>query len=302
VPDLSLAPTPSDSAALGDVPLDSQVALAGGLADTSLDLSLPIEAPPDAPQRRSAAAVPDASAPAPLTQETSRPLRRTVEAPAPVTSRQAPQQQPAPAVPQPAANNPAPTTTAPTATAPAPTPSTPAPPPAVPAPVARMTAGTTLAMRSADQICTDNTREGARLRAVVDQDVTGTNGARIPRGSQVTLVVSQLKRAASANDRTVFALAAESIEIGGVSYPLTASVDTFAIKPKTRGLLGAVVGAAVGAAAARAAGADTKEAIAGAAVGAAGGALVGRQMLAGDGCVERNATVRATLRADLTLR
>lgn len=163
----------------------------------------------------------------------------------------------------------------------------------------RIASGSTLSLRSADQVCTDGSREGARFRAVTQDEVVGSNGVRIPQGTFVTFVVSKLARAGG---NVEFAVLPESIEIQGTSQPLSGTTDTVAIKAKKRALFGALVGAAVGAAATKAAGGDTKQAIAGSVVGAAAGAAVGNRIISGDGCIERNALLRITTRSDLTLK
>src|SRR5687767_1239320 len=134
------------------------------------------------------------------------------------------------------------------------------------APVAapgRIAAGSVLSLKSTSQICTDKTAQGAKFTAVVQQNVSGSNGATIPAGTHVTFIVDRLKRAQNANEKSEFSVAPQSIELEGNSYPLTATVDAVAIKQKSRSLLGALAGAAAAAAAAKAAGGDTKQTVAG---------------------------------------
>jgi hypothetical protein len=177
----------------------------------------------------------------------------------------------------------------------------PAAPPAAVASPGRIPAGAVLALRSADQVCSDKTQQGARFRAVLQQEVTGSNGATIPQGTIVTFVVDRAKRA-SGNEKAEFSVAPEALELGGDRYPISATVDQVTIKQKSRSVLGALAGAAVTAAATRAAGGDTKQTIAGGVVGGAAGAVIGNQIRAGDGCIEKNATMRITLASDITMR
>jgi hypothetical protein len=168
-------------------------------------------------------------------------------------------------------------------------------------PPARIAAGSLISLRSADQVCTDKTKEGARFRGIVQDDVEGENGGRIHKGSVVTFVVASLKRGNTPTEKTDFSVAAQSVQINGSDYPLEATTDAVTIKAKSRGLFGALAGAAVGAAAAKAGGGDTKQAIAGGVVGGAAGAVVGGQLKTGDGCIEKNAPIRITLQSAVTL-
>lgn len=165
---------------------------------------------------------------------------------------------------------------------------------------ARIPAGAAISLRSSDQVCTDKSREGAKFRGVVQQDVIGSNGGTIPRGTVITFVVDRLKRA-GANEKPEFSIAPESMELEGERYPLTATVDAVTIRPKKVGLMGALVGAAAVAAATRAAGGDAKQTVAGGVAGGAAGAVIGNQLKTGDGCIERNGTIRITLREDVTV-
>lgn len=165
----------------------------------------------------------------------------------------------------------------------------------------RIAAGSAISLRSADQVCTDKTREGAKFRAVVQQDIEGSNGATIPKGSVVTFVVDHLK-SASGNQKAEFSVAPESIELAGERYAVEANVEAVSIKEKRRSLLGALVGAATVVTITKAAGGDTKQAVAGGVAGGAAGAIIGSQLKTGDGCIEKNAPIRITLRSDLAMR
>jgi outer membrane lipoprotein SlyB len=81
-----------------------------------------------------------------------------------------------------------------------------------------------------------------------------------------------------------------------------AKVEAVSIKEKRRSLLGALVGAATVMTITKAAGGDTKQAVAAGVAGGAAGAIIGSQLKAGDGCIEKNAPIRITLRSDLTMR
>ena len=149
-----------------------------------------------------------------------------------------------------------------------------------------------LQLKAQDKLCTD-AKPGDRLTAALQQDIQGSNGTGIPRGSLVTFTVQKAK--------PDFSIAAQTIQIGGISYPLSAQLDSVAFKRKGHGLLGALAGAAAGAAVTKAAGGDTKTVIAGAAAAGAAGAMVGSQLKNADGCIDKNAAMRLVLREDLTL-
>ena len=133
----------------------------------------------------------------------------------------------------------------------------------------------------------------------MQQDVIGENGATIPRGTAMLFVVDRSK-AATANEKATFSIAAESVPLDGSQRPIKANIDAVQIKEKGRSLVGALVGAAAAAAAARAAGGDTKTTIGGAVAGGAAGAVIGNQIKSGNGCIEKNAPIRITLTSDIT--
>lgn len=171
-----------------------------------------------------------------------------------------------------------------------------------PSPGGRIAAGSVLSLKSTSQICTDRTQQGARFTAVVQQEVTGSHGASIPAGTPVTFVVDRLTRAQNANEKNEFSVAPESISLNGDSHPISATVDAVTIKQKSKSLFGALAGAAAAAAAAKATGGDTKQTIAGAIGGGAAGAVIGNQIRGGDGCIEKNGSIRIRLGSDIALR
>jgi len=158
-------------------------------------------------------------------------------------------------------------------------------------------AGTTLQLKSLDKVCTDKNKQDDMFRTVVDQPVEGSSGARIPKGSVVTFIVDRLSRA---DGKVEFSISPLAVELNGVQAPIRASVDAVALKKANKGLLGAVVGAAAGIAAAKVAGGDARATVLGGAAGGAAGALIGKQLQNADGCIETNASIKITLRSDLT--
>ncbi len=173
-------------------------------------------------------------------------------------------------------------------------------PPAAATPRGRIPAGSVVTLKSIDKVCTDKNKVGDRFTAAVQQEVMGANGATIPKGAIATFVVDRLVRGSESKNQTLFTVSAESIHWAGATYPLSASTDTVVIKRKSNGLLGAVVGAAAGIAATKAAGGSTGDAVAIGVAGGAAGAAVGSQLGKGDGCIEKDALMRVTLRGDVT--
>jgi hypothetical protein len=168
--------------------------------------------------------------------------------------------------------------------------------------VGRIPAGSVLSLKSAAQVCTDKTQVGARFNAIVQQDVAGSNGAAIPAGTPVTFVVDRLKHAQNANEKNEFSVAPESIDLSGDRYPISATVDAVTVKKKSQSFLGALAGAATVIAITKASGGDTKQAVVGGVAGGAAGAVIGNQIRGGDGCIEKNASIRITLGNDITVR
>jgi len=173
--------------------------------------------------------------------------------------------------------------------------------PAAPAPkpAGRIAAGTMISLKSASEVCSDKAQPGMKFTAIVQQDISGENGATIPRGTAMTFVVDRSKPA-TASEKAQFSIAAESVPIAGEQHSVKANIDAVAIKEKGRSLMGALVGAAAAAAATRAAGGDAKTTIGGAVAGGAAGAVIGNQIRNGNGCIEKNAPIRITLSSDIT--
>ncbi|HVX89184.1 MAG TPA: glycine zipper 2TM domain-containing protein [Gemmatimonadales bacterium] len=168
----------------------------------------------------------------------------------------------------PAATTPAPATKP--ATRPAPTPS-------------RLAMGTTFAAEAVDSITSRRNHAGETMRVRVSADVKDPQGRTvIPAGAVVALRIDTLAPAENDADHTgKLHLTPTSVEIGGTSYPLSASVDSVKYSIVGRGVtagdaakVGA--GAAAGAVAGRLLGGKRGTAV-GAVVGAAGGAAVASQ-------------------------
>lgn len=194
----------------------------------------------------------------------------------------------------------APTKAAPTKTAPVP------PAPAAPK-VGTIASGTQLSLKTSSDLCTNTNKVGDSYTATLSEAVNGSNGAVIPAGATVTFTVSKLKRSENANDPIEMVFAPTSIEIGGKSYALDASVnpgftvDKVRNQPKGSDAKKVVGGAAAGAIAGQLLGKNTKATVIGAAVGAAAGGAAAAATANYEGCVRTGTTIVVTLTSALTV-
>ena len=255
-----------DSALARDLELASQDGPVPTFADTALG-GAPAPAPAPAPTRR------PTPAPAPRAREPQRAPTRT-----------------------PARTEPAPTPTP----VPAPTPT----PVETPAPVAagprtgRIAAGTGIAVRTNDRVCTNSARPGDKIVGIVSAEVVGADGARIPAGSKAVLEVAEVTRA----DPVTLVFRVRTLDVGGDSYSIVGRADAADVMERTRTeaskasdrkkvIGGAVAGAILG----QVLGKDTRGTIIGAAAGAAAGAGTAAVTAKYEGCVPTGAVVRVVL-------
>ena len=190
----------------------------------------------------------------------------------------------------------------------APTKTAPVPAPVAAAPtVGTVASGTQLSLKTGSELCTNTNKVGDLYTATLSEAVNGSNGAVIPAGSTVTFVVSKLKRSENANDKIEMVFAPTSIEIGGKSYALEASinpgfhVDQVRNQPKGSDAKKVVGGAAAGAIAGQLLGKNTKSTVIGAAVGAAAGGAAAAATANYEGCVRTGTTIVVTLTSALTV-
>src|SRR3954469_2800604 len=92
--------------------------------------------------------------------------------------------------------------------------------------VGTIAAGTTLSLTPTANVCTNTNKVGDKITMTTQNTVTGSNGASIPAGSTVTLTVTNLKRSENSNDAIVMEFAVNSVNVGGKSYPLDASIES----------------------------------------------------------------------------
>lgn len=204
-----------------------------------------------------------------------------------------------------------PTKAPPSAPAPAPRPRavTPTPTPA-PAPAARtgtIAAGTALAARTGSRMCTNTHKAGDTFTATLASDVTGTNGARIPAGSVVTLNVTESAISKNAKDNWKFAFDVVSVTVNGTTYAVEGDVTSVATieavrSQSTGSQVGKVAtGAAIGAVAGQILGKNTKATVIGGAVGAAAGGAVAAGTADYEGCLPANGTINIAISRALTI-
>ena len=204
------------------------------------------------------------------------------------------------------------------APAPAPAPETKAPAPA-PRPAAStptkttssrmgtIAAGTSFNVSTGAKMCTNTHKTGDTFTATLGADVTGTNGARIPAGSIVTLRVTESAISKNSKDNWKFAFDVVSVSIGGQSYDVEGDVTKVAtieaVRSQSTGQQAGKVatGAAVGALAGQLLGKDTKSTVVGAAVGAAAGGAVAAGTADYEGCLPANGTITIAITKALSV-
>ena len=173
--------------------------------------------------------------------------------------------------------------------------------------VGTIPSGTDLALRSNARVCTNTYTVGQTFTASLANAVSGSNGATIPAGANVTLEVTQLKRSENVNDKIVMEFAVRSVSFGGKTYPVTgtvasADVERVRNQPKNKDAQKVATGAVVGAIAGQIFGKSTKSTIIGAAAGAAAGAGVAAGTSNYEGCVPDGGAIAVNLSAPLQVR
>jgi len=208
----------------------------------------------------------------------------------------------APATPPTASPTPAPQKAAPT-------PQRAAPAPASPRVVSgTVAAGTTMQLAAGARICTNTHKVGDRFTATLTSDVSGSNGAVIPAGSEVTLEVTESVRGENSRDKVRLAFKPVAISIRGQVVDLAANVTQVAtldiVREQTNTTQAGKVatGAAVGAVAGQLLGKNTKSTVAGAAVGAVAGGAVAAAQTDYNGCLPASGAIALALSESITIR
>ena len=161
-------------------------------------------------------------------------------------------------------------------------------------------AGSTISAHANSEVCTNTSKVGDHLTATVTDAVVGSNGAAIPAGATLNLTVTRLKRSENMNDPIVMEFAVNSVEFGGKTYSVDASVSHADVarvrnEPKSADVKKVVGGAAIGAIAGRVLGKSTKATVIGAAAGAAAGAGAAAATANYEGCVRAGGNLVVTL-------
>jgi hypothetical protein len=171
-----------------------------------------------------------------------------------------------------------------------------------------LAAGATITTNTTTQISSRNNKAGETLTATVSSDVTDSRGrVVIPAGSVVRLTISEIEPAENKGQETgKIVLMPSTIEVGGKSYSLNASIESVEHRMEGRGVtagdaakVGA--GAAAGAIAGRVLSGNKKGAIIGGVVGAAVGTGVAMETADRDIVVPAGAAIVLKLTTDLTL-
>jgi hypothetical protein len=195
------------------------------------------------------------------------------------------------------------TKSTPTKTTPAPSKSTPAPAPARTGSIAE---GTTLALASSGEVCTNTNAIGDNITATTTEAVSGTNGVAIPAGAVVNMTVTNLKRSENVNDKIIMEFRVNSVSFGGKTYPIQASVadadvEKIRDQPQSKDVQKVAVGAAAGAIAGKILGKSGKATAIGAAAGAAAGAGAAVATANYQGCIHQGRRITVRLDAPLSL-
>lgn len=157
-------------------------------------------------------------------------------------------------------------------------------------------------------ISSRNDKAGETFTASVSSDVVdGRNRVVIPGGSTLTLTITELKAATdkSKSDGSI-TVVVSSVTVGGLTYPLTASITAMEHTLKGRGVGEAEVGktaagVVIGGIAGRIIGGDTKGTIIGAVVGGAAGAAIAVETANRDVIVAAGTPLVITLSGPVTV-
>ncbi|MEO8562831.1 MAG: hypothetical protein ABI601_12190 [bacterium] len=173
--------------------------------------------------------------------------------------------------------------------------------------VGMIPSGSSLSLRSNSRVCTNTYTVGQTFTATVANAVSGSNGATIPAGANVSLEVTQLKRSENANDKIIMEFAVRSVTFGGKTYAVTgtvadADVERVRNQPKSKDTQKVVGGAIIGAIAGQILGKSTKSTVIGAAAGAAAGAGAVAATSNYEGCVPDGGSIAVNLTAPLQVR
>jgi hypothetical protein len=173
--------------------------------------------------------------------------------------------------------------------------------------VSSLAAGASLAGRTTSEISSRTNKAGETVRATIGTAVKDSEGrVVIPAGSVLVLTIVTIHESENKSDKTgKLTLDATSVEIGGQSYAIDASVGPLATvlrgrKTNAGDVAKVGAGAGIGAVAGRVLGGSTKGAVIGGVIGGAVGAQRANETQDSDVVLPAGAEVEVTLRAPLS--
>jgi hypothetical protein len=168
--------------------------------------------------------------------------------------------------------------------------------------VLAIAAGTRLHAAMVSDISTRTHEAGATFQARVNEPILGANGRElVPAGARVEGRVLEARGTTDHDEEAVLLLAVETLVVGGVRFPLRATVEAADMEATqaasgTRSAATVATGAAAGAVIGQILGRDTRSTAVGAAAGAAAGAGVALTTRGGHATIREGAIL--TLRID----
>jgi hypothetical protein len=137
-------------------------------------------------------------------------------------------------------------------------------------------AGETLIFEVAETVSTDGNEEGDTFTLRLVSDVQGTNGARLPEGTEARGVVALAEESTGPEDEAALVVAVETVHVNGDAVPLIGEVESATTETATRdsGARTAAkiaTGAAAGAVIGQVLGGDTRSTLQGALAGGVAG-------------------------------
>lgn len=161
-------------------------------------------------------------------------------------------------------------------------------------------AGTGLVGLTNVQICSLANRPGDRLVASLSDEIVGSNGLRLPKGTPILVEMAQPGPSGD------FTFLLKAVQVDGVLIPAEGSVQTVGTTTERRVSKGGdqgkvVTGAIAGAILGRVLGGGTKGTVIGAAGGAAAGTIAASRNSVTEKCLPAGATLHVTLSAPIVL-
>ncbi|HVT41001.1 MAG TPA: hypothetical protein VHE78_18335 [Gemmatimonadaceae bacterium] len=169
-------------------------------------------------------------------------------------------------------------------------------------------AGTTLAVHSIPNVCTNTHHAGDLFAATLNDQVSGSNGVTIPAGTSMRFRVVESVRSEHSKDHAKLSFVPVSLSVGGVTYPVqgrvtqTPSFNMERVQSTQVQAEKIAAGAAIGAVAGQVIGKDTRSTVIGGVVGAAAGTAVAAGTADYDACVPNTGTITVVLDRPVSVR